>query len=146
MKALTSVLVCALLVGCSSDRESLISSAQDFVADMLKDPESARFRGIFLIPNEEKDGILQDIAICGVVDGKNSFGAYTGGQRFVAYGYRGDGILGVHRAYLEGQDRRPTPETYDTEIKETIFESIHWNAVCVDGEHPPTYSGDKSTL
>jgi hypothetical protein len=141
--------IAVALAGCMSDDESLRFSAEKHVAAMLKDPDSARFSGVYLVPGPMREGV-QTVAICGVVNGKNSFGAYGGGERFVAYGYKGkvgdSRLLGISRAYFEGADRRTTVDTTDKPNKTTIFEKIHWNEACVDAAHPPTYSGEDSSV
>ncbi len=51
--------------------------AEKVVASHLKDPASAKFESLQVI----KVG-GQPFAMCGYVNGKNSFGAYAGAQRF----------------------------------------------------------------
>jgi len=65
--------VVALLVAISGCDRLAIYQARESVERALKDPSSAQFR------NERvtKDGI-----VCGEVNGKNSFGAYSGFARF----------------------------------------------------------------
>lgn len=58
------------LAGC----DSASSRAQEIAARDLKDPSSAQFRDV----REAKGG-----AVCGEMNGKNAFGAYTGFKRFV---------------------------------------------------------------
>lgn len=143
--AVLCVFFAAALVGCMSDDESLKFSAEKYVSAQLKDPDSARFSGVYLVPGNRRES-MQDVAICGMVNGKNGFGAYGGSERFVAYGYKGTAggskLLGVSRAYFEGSDRRATVGTAEAPNKATIFEEIHWNEACVDATHPPTYSGE----
>ena len=50
------------------------------VQDILKDPDSAEFRGVFY---SEKGGVPM---ACGEVNSKNSMGGFTGFQRFVSRG------------------------------------------------------------
>ena len=144
--AIALVILAAALTGCMSDEESLKYSAEKQVSAMLKDPDSARFSGLYLVPGAVREK-MQDVAICGLVNGKNGFGGYGGVERFVAYGYKGtvggSKLLGVSRANFEGADRRATLGTVDTPNKATIFEEIHWNEACVDKAHPPTYSGEE---
>lgn len=139
--------VAIAITGCMSDDQSLRLNAEKHVKSMLKDPESARFGDIYLVPGEAKDGV-QSVAVCGLVNAKNSFGGYGGGERFVAYGYKGkvggSKLLGISRAYFEGTDRRATVDTINKPQKTTIFEKIHWNQACVDATHPPTFSGEYS--
>lgn len=146
MKRILAAAALVLLSGCLSDDETLKLNAEKHVSGMLKDPESARFSGLYLVPGAVRDG-MQDVAVCGVVNAKNSFGAYAGGERFVAYAYKGDiggsKLLGISHAYLEGSNRVATAATADSANKATIFEELHWNKACVDATHPPTYSGQK---
>jgi len=46
----------------------------------LKDPDSAKFKGLFT---------ARDTFLCGEVNAKNSMGGYTGFQRFVTMGSPG---------------------------------------------------------
>ena len=143
--AILCVVLATALTGCLSDDQSLKLNAEKYVSAMLKDPESAQFTELYLVPGAVQEG-MQDVAICGLVNAKNSFGAYGGNERFVAYGYKGtvggSKLLGISRAYLEGADRRSTVGTMDAPNKATIFEEIHWNKACADETHPPTYSGE----
>lgn len=51
-----------------------IEQAHERVRDLLKDPDSAKFRSEFI----GKDG-----AVCGFVNSKNSYGGYAGFTRYV---------------------------------------------------------------
>jgi hypothetical protein len=51
-----------------------IKLAQERVKDVLKDPESARFRSEF---------VGRDGAVCGFVNSKNSYGGYSGFERYI---------------------------------------------------------------
>lgn len=52
-----------------------IAAAKQLVTDSLKDPESARFREIFVARDGE--------TVCGAVNAKNSMGGYVGFRRFM---------------------------------------------------------------
>lgn len=67
MKRYATLACVAALAGCSDT-----GSAKTAVADQMKDPSSAQFREVRRV----------DDAVCGEVNGKNSFGAYSGFQRF----------------------------------------------------------------
>lgn len=54
----------------------LIGAGQDRIASSLKDPESARFRNVFVSPRGR--------AVCGEVNAKNSMGGYVGFKRFIS--------------------------------------------------------------
>jgi len=53
--------------------------AKKAVTQLLKDPESAKFKEVFF--NETQKG---GAVACGQVNSKNSLGAYTGFQRFIS--------------------------------------------------------------
>lgn len=57
-----------------------IQVAKDEVAKRLKDPASAQYEEVRV---SRKSGV---VAICGYVNSKNSFGGYTGRQRFISGG------------------------------------------------------------
>lgn len=59
----------------------IIYSAKKKVASSLKAPDSANFKDVFF--NETNKG---GAVACGQVNSKNSFGAYTGFQRFISNG------------------------------------------------------------
>jgi len=58
------------------ERIELIAAAKHAVTQRVKDPASAQF-GEFTV---------RDNVVCGSVNSKNSFGGYTGPQRFYVFG------------------------------------------------------------
>lgn len=50
--------------------------ARSDIANLLRDPESAKFRNVF----SPESGV-----VCGEVNGKNGFGGYEGYKRFIWY-------------------------------------------------------------
>lgn len=66
-------------------KEQAILAKKNLVKEFL-DPESAKFRGLIGYGMKHPDGQVQLIALCGEVNGKNSFGAYTGFKRFYSIG------------------------------------------------------------
>ncbi|HEX5126486.1 MAG TPA: hypothetical protein VFW00_07075 [Rhodocyclaceae bacterium] len=54
----------------------MIAEGQDRIVNRLNDPESARFRNVFISPKGR--------AICGEVNAKNSMGGYVGFRRFIS--------------------------------------------------------------
>lgn len=62
----------------TNSENSAIAKAMTATAGMLKDPESARFRNLRVA------GYADGSVVCGEVNGKNSYGGYTGYQPFVA--------------------------------------------------------------
>lgn len=71
MKKISLLVFIALIAGCQPNEKK---AAQDFISKDFIDPSSAQFRN-----ETQKDGVL-----CGEVNSKNSFGAYTGFKRFVS--------------------------------------------------------------
>ena len=64
-----------LVTGCGPSKEDeAIAAVKVGVLDQLKDPGSAQFTNIRTIPAQGK--------VCGEVNSKNSFGGYTGKQKF----------------------------------------------------------------
>lgn len=55
----------------------LMEKTQQAVANQLKDPGAAQFRNVRLVEN------AKGTVVCGELNGKNSYGAYTGFKRFV---------------------------------------------------------------
>lgn len=56
-----------------TQKELFIIQAKEDVRRYLKDPDSAQFEGVF----------MSNLAVCGTVNAKNSFGAYSGYTRFI---------------------------------------------------------------
>jgi hypothetical protein len=76
------------------DDAALIEATKQAVADTLKDPSSAQFKNVIVF-----DGGKQR-AVCGEVNGKNSYGGYVGFKKFYKYETsenavikKGDGIM-----------------------------------------------------
>lgn len=132
----------AFLVSTRTPDEVFIAEAREHVAAQLKNPDTARFGTSFVVRKQvEKNGAVFDaVALCGLVDGKNAFGAYAGGTRYVVGGFQGGKIVTIVGVDLEDGDRRATVKSYDKAEKATIFEELYWNEKCVDAAHPPTYS------
>lgn len=126
-----SVVAIALLtIGCSPDQNAE-SKARAAVKGLLKDPPSARFKDAYVVRRPADANGIQTLAVCGIVDGKNGFGAYTGGSRYVVTMVDGAGALLVSSATIDDGDRRAALDG-----QETIFERVYWNPSCVDVGHP----------
>ncbi|MGP9798170.1 hypothetical protein ACT3UJ_12520 [Halomonas sp. 86] len=89
MKVLVGVVIgTLLLVGCDSGH---VKKSKEAVADRLRDPDSAQFRNIK--SGKASNGLE---TVCGEVNGKNAYGAYSGYERFIANN-------GGRAVYLESQ-------------------------------------------
>ena len=57
-------------------------AAKEVVRERLRDPDSAVFSGLEVLPGDEQTATI----ICGRVNSRNGFGGMTGPQRFIAGG------------------------------------------------------------
>lgn len=83
MKKIYVAVVCAaLLIGCKPSDKQVTSMAEKEISMLLKEPDSARFVGV--VTKEIDTGANGKSAFCvyGYVNGKNSFGAYSGASPF----------------------------------------------------------------
>lgn len=94
MMNLLSVLITTLLIGqcfifsfCfasdNNDESTFIDKGKKAVVDLLKDPDSARFKDVFYKEPKEPGGFP---VICGSVNARNSYGGYSGYSRFISDG------------------------------------------------------------
>jgi hypothetical protein len=77
----TLIVVCAgLALSCSvwakQPDKALLAKATKAITDQLKDPYSAKIEGVYLSANPGTP------IVCGTVNAKNEFGAYTGRKPF----------------------------------------------------------------
>jgi hypothetical protein len=72
-----------LLTGCKPGEDKAIQLAKNEMSASMKDPDSAKFRYMrFIKENEKNDGSISG-TVCGQVNGKNGFGAYAGFTPFI---------------------------------------------------------------
>ena len=64
------------------DLDAWASAAKRRVIEDLKDPKSAQFRRLYI--SEWSIQGRKALALCGEVNARNSYGGYTGFQRFIA--------------------------------------------------------------
>lgn len=76
--------------------QSVVERAKRAVTAVLKDPESAKFGYIY------PSAAMINVA-CGTVNAKNSFGGYTGEQKFIANPSTGSVILDDGKATFESE-------------------------------------------
>ena len=96
-------------VGDTSDSRELlwIEKGKTAVTANLKDPDSAKFRYVYFHIGRDNIPVA-----CGEVNSKNSFGGYSGFQKFISAG-------STDRTYLE---------------EEVSDFPILWSSLCTDGE------------
>ena len=139
-RTLFAVLAASMVTACGSRDDQAIWNAEAAVKRQLKDSDSAKFSGVYLVRQPSPSDISR-VNICGVVDGKNSFGAMTGGSRFVVVAIQGSNLFDISDLQIEGPNRSATVDSRRTSSPTTVFEKIYWNTHCVDASHPPTFTG-----
>ncbi|EGR0073208.1 hypothetical protein [Vibrio cholerae] len=102
-------------------RDDLISELKK----MVKNPESLVIRQEYVY--RKNDSPLTHIYICGLADARNSFGAYTGGFRFVATGYYTEKLYNFSGVNIETDDEIATAKSVGVK---TAFEKVYWDSYC----------------
>ncbi|MBA5686964.1 hypothetical protein [Rugamonas apoptosis] len=102
----------------------------------MKDPDSMVIRSSYFVRKVAASGDVE-IAMCGIVDGKNSFGGFTGGTRFVSVStdYKNTETFDTHIVQMDessSSDRAAAQSLH----RVTPFEEVYWNGHCVDDAHP----------
>lgn len=121
MKTLTIIALACFLAACGSTNSDLINTAQKAVQAKLKDPDSAKFGKAFVLVHEENPGEDSGMRkVCGDVAAKNSYGAYDGRVRFVAFLGRTQSSEKMELLSLEIE---PEPNA-------RIFEIVYWQTDC----------------
>jgi hypothetical protein len=100
----------------------------------LKDPDSMIVRSSYVITRKNSNGDTE-IFICGIVDGKNSFGGYGGGTRFASKSVSYS--VGAFETYTVSMEDADNKAVSDRLGRLSSFEQTYWNNYCVDGTHPP---------
>lgn len=133
-RAIFAGIITVMLVGCGNGEHEAISQAQKAVANMLKDPDSAKFSNVHFRRVETSVDSQGDGYVCGYVNGKNAFGAYAGAVRFVAKAEISKSGAIIVDAQVDDGNSRVVPGRI-----ETPFEMIYWNPGCVAGYQPSQY-------
>ena len=101
----------------------------------MKDPDSMVIRSSYVVlkTNDKED---TEIFICGIVDGKNSFGGYAGGTRFASRSVSSKRLDTFDTYSVEMESREGKALASSVKWLST-FEKVYWNNYCVDAAHPP---------
>ncbi|WP_241988151.1 hypothetical protein [Dokdonella fugitiva] len=100
----------------------------------MKDPGSMVIRSSYVVQKTDAKG-NQLIYICGIVDGKNSFGGYAGGTRFASKSEYSKALDTFDTWSVQIED--PEQERSAREVGMLSgFDSVYWNDWCVDASHP----------
>lgn len=107
MKKFFVVLCLLSLVGCKSQEEKRIEAGEAYIASQMKDPTSVLFNSFYKSVGDN-DGHL-----CGTVNAKNSYGAYTGANYFYVYlMFDGDKIKDYGRTVIVKDVKSDDMERY----------------------------------
>lgn len=100
----------------------------------MKDPDSMVIRSSFVLQKQDKNNNTV-ISICGIVDGKNGFGGYTGGTRFVSVSIATN-ITNTFDTYIVEIENAEEESVAASVHMLSGFEKVYWNGNCVDDAHP----------
>ncbi|MCL6378673.1 hypothetical protein EXT57_15110 [Pectobacterium brasiliense] len=128
--------------------------AKNEIAKKMHDPDAAKFSDMLIhrgetgiankVTNQSQKVKYQYFSVCGSVNGKNLFGAYTGKTRFVVSVVQVESekkLSVVDSVHDEGTLKEATVTSSGTGNPESIFEAFYWNKVCVNEQYPKTYTG-----
>ena len=102
--------------------------------ERMKDPDSVVIRSSYVVQKADDKG-SQFIYICGIVDGKNSFGGYAGGTRFASKSESSKSLGTFDTWSVQMED--PEQERAAKHVGMLSgFDSVYWNDWCVDATHP----------
>lgn len=99
----------------------------------MKDPDSMVIRSSYVVKRQTERG--QEISICGFVDGRNSFGAYSGPVRFVSESLSNRQLKIFQTSMVKLENAVETKEAHEVNMLSS-FEEVYWNKYCVDSSHP----------
>jgi hypothetical protein len=117
-----------------SPEDSALDTVSRELRGRMKDPDSMTIRSSFVV-TEKNPGEAYSIFVCGVVDGKNGFGGYQGGTRFVANLLASKGTSPSLIDLMLDDDTTAIKNAKQLG-KLSPFEDNYWNSSCVDENHP----------
>ncbi len=113
--------------------------------EKMKDPDSMAIRSSFVIRRTDERNGSEEIFICGIVDGRNSFGGYAGGTRFASRSVFSK-ALGTFDTYsVEIEDWKDKEMATQAKMQSS-FEKFHWNKWCLDFTIPPPSKSPRMEL
>ncbi|MFR0714794.1 hypothetical protein ACLUS7_06970 [Enterobacterales bacterium BD_CKDN230030183-1A_HGKHYDSX7] len=99
----------------------------------MKDPDSMVIRSSFVV--SRRNGHVLEVSICGFVDGRNGFGAYSGPMRFASNSVSNGRLRTFQTNLVKVENPMETKQAHDVNML-SGFEEAYWNKYCVDSEHP----------
>ena len=103
--------------------------------ERMKDPSSMAIRSSYVVQKTDEKG-NESIYVCGVVDGKNSFGGYAGGTRFASWSSHSKSLGTFDTISVQMEDPEQQREAEKTGWLLSGFDEVYWNEWCVDANHP----------
>lgn len=154
MRFLLILSLCVSLLGCDSSEDNIINTAKSAIAEQLMNPDAAKFSDVVVHKGEsgvaktasspDQQVKYQRFTVCGSVNGKNAFNAYTGKKRFVVNLVKVDSenqVSVIHSVYEDDGLQISAISSKKTQNTESLFEHIYWNKDCADEQHPKSYTG-----
>ncbi|HIF4819281.1 hypothetical protein [Serratia marcescens] len=77
------IIIGVSLAGCKPSEKKVLELSEKEITINLKDPDSAKFRFVRLAKLEGAIDKTTNSIVCGQINSKNGFGAYTGFKRFI---------------------------------------------------------------
>jgi hypothetical protein len=93
----------------------------------MKDPDSMEIRSSYIVRKPAGNG-QEHLYICGIVDGKNSFGGYSGGSRFVSRSSVSEDSYNMISVQIESVEDIALSK--DVGAK-SAFERAYWSQGCI---------------
>lgn len=147
---LITMLAMVVLAGCGAMAGGEVGTdahaadlAQQGIENMLKDADSAKFTGLYVIRAREGADGRQSLYTCGYVNARNGFGGYAGDSRFVVEQALNKklGTFSNVYAWIESYDNRKAIPRSMSSTGASEFEYLAWNKYCTDGVHRATFTG-----
>ncbi|MFK3706734.1 hypothetical protein ACI2JR_17630 [Klebsiella sp. NPDC088457] len=104
--------------GCGDKNQEARSYAESIINSYLKDPDTAKYKNVTVSRIKQSGSHPDMVHVCGLVNARNGFGAYTGNSKFVV-------------SFLDS----PSPELIHKEVAtpNTITDdssSSYWQTYC----------------
>ena len=100
-----------------SEMETFITRAKQEATRSFLDPESAKFRNLYV--TKDKSGL----SLCGEINGKNSFGGYAGYRRFIQH------FDTSNNTYEKVSTEPASPKDEMEKIRSDLF-TMSWDLMC----------------
>lgn len=117
MKYMLFLTILILLSGCDDKSKKAELFAESVIGESLKDPYTAKFSSVAVHRVKQGSGYADLVHVCGLINAKNSLGAYTGNNHFVV-------------SFLDKDE----PEVIANQLERQGSHSAYWEKYC-GGSH-----------